>query len=148
MDKFNPENHPQPEREKSPHTSDYLANERTFLAWIRTSIAVISLGFVIARFSFWLTELALSTGQHLQVQRTGLSLPIGLGTTLAPAPRAGVGFGALLTVLAAYRYRGINRAISRGEVYSSQSLIWLVTFLTVILALVLIGYLLVASGSL
>jgi putative membrane protein len=30
--------------------SEYLANERTFLAWIRTSIAVVSLGFVLARF--------------------------------------------------------------------------------------------------
>ena len=34
--------------------SDYLANERTFLAWIRTSIAVMSLGFVVAKFSLWL----------------------------------------------------------------------------------------------
>ena len=38
--------------------TEYLANERTFLAWIRTSIAVISLGFVIAKFSVWLNELA------------------------------------------------------------------------------------------
>jgi putative membrane protein len=30
--------------------AEYLANERTFLAWIRTSIAVITLGFVIAKF--------------------------------------------------------------------------------------------------
>ncbi len=30
--------------------TEYLANERTFLAWIRTSIAVISFGFVITRF--------------------------------------------------------------------------------------------------
>ncbi len=32
--------------------AEILANERTFLAWVRTSIAVMSLGFVIARFSF------------------------------------------------------------------------------------------------
>jgi len=31
--------------------AEILANERTFLAWVRTSIAVMSLGFVIARFS-------------------------------------------------------------------------------------------------
>ena len=36
----------------------YLANERTFLAWIRTSIAIISLGFVVAKFSLWLRKLA------------------------------------------------------------------------------------------
>ncbi len=121
------------------HTSDHLANERTFLAWIRTSIAVISLGFVIARFSFWLDQLALSTGQHIQLQRTGLSLPIGLGM---------MGFGALLTILSAVRYRRIHLSIERGELYSSQALIWLVTILTVILAVILIGYLVIASGRL
>ena len=40
------------------HASDFLANERTFLAWIRTSVAVISLGFVIAKFRIWLEDLA------------------------------------------------------------------------------------------
>src|SRR6266536_2625555 len=38
--------------------SEILANERTFLAWVRTSIAVMSLGFVIARFSLWMREVA------------------------------------------------------------------------------------------
>ena len=33
--------------------TEYLANERTFLAWVRTSIAVISLGFVVSKFSVW-----------------------------------------------------------------------------------------------
>jgi hypothetical protein len=42
--------------------SEYLANERTFLAWIRTSIAIISLGFVIAKFGVWLRELATEIG--------------------------------------------------------------------------------------
>ncbi len=79
MDQNSLEPSHQPDQDRNPHTSDHLANERTFLAWIRTSIAVVSLGFVIARFSFWLDELALSTGQHIQLQRTGLSLPIGLG---------------------------------------------------------------------
>ena len=37
-----PEQHPAP----SPHTSDHLANERTFLAWIRTSISMIGLGLL------------------------------------------------------------------------------------------------------
>ena len=32
----------------NPRTSDHLANERTFLAWTRTSIAVLGLGFVVA----------------------------------------------------------------------------------------------------
>ena len=36
--------------------SEQLANECTFLAWVRTTIALISLGFVLARLGPWLTE--------------------------------------------------------------------------------------------
>ena len=34
--------------------AEYLANERTFLAWIRTSISVISFGFLITRVPEWI----------------------------------------------------------------------------------------------
>jgi putative membrane protein len=34
--------------------SDHLANERTFLAWIRTSISIIVFGFVVAKFGITL----------------------------------------------------------------------------------------------
>ena len=37
--------------------TELLANERTFLAWVRTSIAVMGLGFVVARFGLWIQEL-------------------------------------------------------------------------------------------
>ena len=33
--------------------SDHAANERTFLAWLRTSIAVIAFGFVIEKFNLF-----------------------------------------------------------------------------------------------
>ena len=37
--------------------ADHLANERTLLAWSRTSIAIIALGFVVARFGLLIREL-------------------------------------------------------------------------------------------
>ncbi len=37
-----------------PSPSDHFANERTFLAWIRTGIALIGFGFVIAKFALFL----------------------------------------------------------------------------------------------
>ena len=40
------------------HTRDHLANERTFLAWVRTSIALMGFGVVIAKLRF----LVLDTG--------------------------------------------------------------------------------------
>ncbi len=36
----------------------YLAAERTYLAWVRTSVALMGFGFLIARFAFWLREYA------------------------------------------------------------------------------------------
>jgi putative membrane protein len=38
--------------------SDHAANERTFLAWVRTGIAVIAFGFVIEKFNLFLETLA------------------------------------------------------------------------------------------
>ncbi|MGA7413059.1 MAG: DUF202 domain-containing protein [Bryobacteraceae bacterium] len=40
--------------------SDYLAAERTFLAWIRTGLALMGFGFVVARFGLFLQALLLS----------------------------------------------------------------------------------------
>ena len=39
---------------------DYLAEERTFLAWIRTGVALMTFGFVVARFGLYLEEIHLS----------------------------------------------------------------------------------------
>ncbi|HEX3667094.1 MAG TPA: DUF202 domain-containing protein [Rhizomicrobium sp.] len=43
-----------------PQYSDHAANERTFLAWVRTGIAIIALGFVVEKFYLVLIELAQS----------------------------------------------------------------------------------------
>ena len=37
--------------------TDYLAAERTFLAWIRTGLALMGFGFVVARFGLFRQEL-------------------------------------------------------------------------------------------
>lgn len=38
---------------------DYLANERTFLAWLRTSLGLMAFGFVLEKFSLFLKEITL-----------------------------------------------------------------------------------------
>lgn len=63
----------------SKHISDHLANERTFLAWLRTGIATIAFGFVVARFGLLLRELAVKN----QFQApTHYSSEIGVALTL------------------------------------------------------------------
>ena len=41
-----------------PRFSDHAANERTFLAWVRTGIATIAFGYVIDRFNLFMLTLA------------------------------------------------------------------------------------------
>ncbi len=125
-----------PEEKKS---TEYLANERTFLAWIRTSIAVISLGFVVAKFGVWLRELATRLAPQIPVHSTGMSLPIGV---------AMMALGGALAVLAAWHYHLVNLAIERGEVQANRGLIVTVTVGVALLALMMIVYLLVASEQL
>ncbi len=110
---------------------EYLANERTFLAWIRTSVAVLSLGFLIARFGLWLRELAASLNGRGGPAVTGTSLWIG---------SAMMAFGGLLAVLAAWRYHVVNRAIAKGRVSADRGLVLLVTVGVALLAVVMIVY--------
>jgi putative membrane protein len=41
---------------------DYLAEERTFLAWIRTGLTLMGFGFVVARFGLFLEVMQLNRG--------------------------------------------------------------------------------------
>lgn len=116
--------------------TEYLANERTFLAWIRTCIAVISLGFVIARFGVWLRELAMQVAPKTEVQSTGFSLLVGV---------AMMALGSALSLLAAWRYHAINRAIDRGEFKADKGLIIIVTISVALLGAVMIAYLLLTA---
>ena len=118
--------------------NELLANERTFLAWLRTSIAIMSLGFVVARFGLWLRELALQINPHVVLRHSGLSLPLG---------EVMIGFGGLLTLIAAWRYDVVNRAIERGEIKSDARLVSLVTVVVVVAAVGLIIYMTLSESG-
>src|SRR5271156_7166100 len=74
--------------------SDHLANERTFLAWIRTSISIIVFGFVVAKFGITLREFLRISGNA--AHESGTSLMIGLGFMV---------MGIFMALVSGYRYR-------------------------------------------
>lgn len=83
---------------------DLLAAERTFLAWIRTGLAMTGFGFVVARFGLYLEELQVS--QHgPPTHPYGLS--IWFGTALIAA-------GVLVYLLSAWHYRRLVLELNRG----------------------------------
>jgi uncharacterized protein (DUF302 family)/uncharacterized membrane protein YidH (DUF202 family) len=95
-----------PVAEKSPSgPSDYLAAERTFLAWIRTGLALMGFGFVVARFGLFLE--ALQLGQvKFHVPSYGLSF--WFGTAL-------IVLGVIVNIVSALHHLHLVHELNRGE---------------------------------
>jgi len=55
----------------------YFAAERTFLAWIRTGLGLMGVGFAVARFGLFLRELR-ATESNIPIHSTGLSVYAGV----------------------------------------------------------------------
>jgi len=125
--------------EDSNRARDHLANERTFLAWIRTSIAILSLGFVVAKFDFWLRELSRHLAPNAHIPHLGASMPMGIVMTAV---------GGLLGIFAAWRYYVVSAAIARGEPIAGRGMVLSVTVLVALLSVAMIIYLVVTlEGS-
>jgi uncharacterized protein (DUF302 family)/uncharacterized membrane protein YidH (DUF202 family) len=84
--------------------SDYLAAERTLLAWIRTGLALMGFGFVVARFGLFLQELA-AVGSVSSAQSYGLSL--WFGTAL-------IAVGVLVNLFAGWQHARLVKELDRG----------------------------------
>ena len=109
--------------------AQHLDNERTFLAWVRTNVALISLGFVLARLSPSLTAAGAVNAGRIAAK----TLPVGVGLVV---------FGTVVTVLAAWRYDKVNRQIEAGVVKTDRALVWFVTLAIVLLSAAAIAYML------
>ena len=83
----------------------YMAAERTFLAWIRTGLALTGFGFVVARFGLFLREAVPGAGAPPQVE-AGLSLPLGIALIV---------LGTTVNVVSALRHRRYVQAIDDGH---------------------------------
>ena len=111
--------------------TEYLANERTFLAWIRTSIAVISAGIIISRLAIWIRRPSASE-QDGSTQKS-FSFVVGFAMIV---------LGGVIALLAVWRYHVVNRAIDEGRVKPDRGLVILVTALVVLFATGVIAFML------
>jgi putative membrane protein len=96
--------------------SDHAANERTFLAWVRTGIAVIAFGFVVEKFNLFVLMLANANAvdpeRRLRIER--LSGPLGRYEGLAL-----IAVGIALVVVAAMRFVRTERLLEETEMHSA-----------------------------
>jgi putative membrane protein len=90
--------------------ADALANERTFLAYVRTSLSFIAFGFVIARFSLFAREFAAL--EHVRPGHENLSTAF--GTAMAVV-------GVVISLLGAFRYNATDRALQQGRIKRMSS---------------------------
>lgn len=84
-----------------------LAGERTLLAWIRTGLALMGFGFVVARFGLFLREIA-AAGHPPAPPILGPSLWIGTALVL---------LGVMVNLFAAVQHATFLRRLERGEPY-------------------------------
>ncbi len=99
--------------------ANHAANERTFLAWVRTGIAIIALGFVIEKFNLFLLTvaktLAVETPHSMQLQK--LSGPLGRFGGLAL-----ILGGVALIALSASRFIRTRRLLAADETHPASAL--------------------------
>ncbi len=114
-------------------TNDHLANERTFLAWIRTSIGIMGFGFVVVKFSLFVKQMSIFLGKDHVIQQKGYSAVIGVLL---------VAIGAFTSLLAFINYKKIKKQIDADAYSSSTPLITFTTGCILFISALLIWYLL------
>lgn len=121
------------ELKKRGNPADHLANERTFLAWIRTSIGIMAFGFVVVKFSLFVKQISLFLGKENIIQNRGYSAIVGVIL---------VAVGTVTSVLSYLRYRQTARQLNEGNYSHSSLLLTVLTGFIFLVSALLIVYLL------
>ncbi|MHB2026510.1 MAG: YidH family protein [Elusimicrobiota bacterium] len=119
------------------HLNSHLANERTFLAWIRTSIGIMALGFVVEKFALFMRQIS------FYLEKTGLprgraAVSNGYSSLFGIAI---VAVGALLGVCTFFRYKDVERQIEAGTSRPSRLLDLMLAVSVLAIGILLAGYL-------
>ncbi len=112
---------------------DHLANERTLLAWVRTSLGIMGMGFVVARFGLVLRDITPVARHELPREASTI-----FGTAL-------ILVAAVLSVIATVEYLRRGQAIERNRYHQSSALVLALAAGIVLVALLLAVYLLATT---
>jgi putative membrane protein len=119
----------------SKRVTDHLANQRTFLAWIRTGLATITFGFVVERFGLVVRELDPKT-QSLFVLSFHASSLIGVALTV---------FGVVVIIFSLIDFLRTRRQIDAERFHPSIGFPIVLTVLASTIGILLAVYLLLSA---
>lgn len=88
--------------------TDHAANERTYLAWIRTAIAVMAFGFLIEKFDLFLSYLGKAMGADEALHPSKTIEFVGIGLLM---------IGIIVIITATIRFFNYKRMIDAEESY-------------------------------
>ena len=119
---------------KPDRSQQHLANQRTFLAWLRTSVVLIGLGFIMVKFEVFLKEIGFVSTLQDSADHTSLLLGIGI-----------IMFSVILLVYALKNYLVGYREITAGFHTPRNSIIYVSTIGVVVFSGMIIIYLILRT---
>lgn len=122
---------PKPDRPEG-RVRDHLANERTFLAWVRTALGLIGIGFVLARMGVFLRQVAMMSGSgpHREVRGSLEFLFTGVVFLI---------LGTAICVVANRLYNRSRKAIDTGQYEPARHAVLILTVVLVAGSLAITG---------
>ena len=122
----------------------HMANERTFLAWIRTSIGIMAFGFVVVKFALFIKQIASLLANSGFPEMHIVQPPHGYSSFFGIAL---VGLGALMGVLAFVRYKKVEKQIDQDTYQPSLILDILLTIAILAVGIFLVIYLIHSTSD-
>jgi putative membrane protein len=103
-----------------------MANERTFLAWCRTSISLLAFGFVVDKFDLFLHQILYRLGQSTRQTPHHLTVYLSVFAFI---------LGGVAIIFAGARFLQVRRHINRGEARFSTAPDIIVIFSVVVIVI-------------
>lgn len=116
--------------------NEQMANERTFLSWIRTGIGIMVFGFVIVKFSLFVNQLPATFFKDSTIPKNGFTIIIGIALVLT---------GAITILLSYWKYKQTHRLLQKGEYLYSTMLLTILTVTIFVMSIIIIAYLIMAA---
>ena len=117
----------------------FFAAERTLLAWLRTGLTIIALGFVVSRFGLFVQFLAAQSPDITSSGPASVSGILGVAFVIV---------GSVAIAVSAIQHRSFIATLSRADLPAqySRSFALVLSLVVAALGIVLAGYLVLASN--